>query len=35
MWLSLHSPNNVSYGRVETPVFIPIREENNMIVWDI
>ena len=35
MWLSLHSPNNVSYGRVETPVFIPVKEENNTIVWDL
>lgn len=35
MWLSLHSPNNVSHGRVETPLFIPVKEKNNTIVWDI
>lgn len=35
MYLSIHSPNNSSAGRVETPVFIPVREENGTIVWDL
>jgi GH43 family beta-xylosidase len=34
MYLSIHSPNNSSAGRVETPVFIPVREDNGTIVWD-
>ncbi len=33
MYLSLHSPNNVSGGRLETPVFIPVKEENDTIKW--
>lgn len=27
LYLSIHSPNNASAGRRETPVFLPIREE--------
>ncbi|MBQ4354355.1 MAG: family 43 glycosylhydrolase [Clostridia bacterium] len=34
MYLSLHSPNNPSQGRPETPVFVPVREENNTLIWD-
>ena len=35
MYLSIHSPNKASGDRKETPVFIPIREENGTLVWDI
>ena len=35
MYLSIHSPNNSSAGRKETPVFIPVREQNGTLVWDI
>jgi beta-xylosidase len=34
LWLSLHSPNNGNAGRIETPIFVPIKEENNRLVWD-
>ncbi len=34
LYLSIHSPNNASAGRKETPVFIAIREENGTLVWD-
>ena len=33
MYLSIHSPNNASDGRSETPVFIAIREQNGTLVW--
>lgn len=35
LWLAVHSPNNISAGRPETPIFIPIKEEDNMLVWDL
>ena len=35
MYLSIHSPNNPSDGRRETPVFIPIREAGDTLVWDV
>lgn len=35
MYLSIHSPNGGGLDRPETPVFIPVREENGTIVWDI
>ena len=35
MYLSIHSPNRIIDERKETPVFIPIREENATLVWDI
>lgn len=35
MYLSIHSPNNSSAGRRETPVFIPVREQNGTLVWDL
>jgi len=34
MYLSIHSPNSASAGRKEMPIFVPIREENDMLVWD-
>lgn len=34
LWMSLHSPNDGNAGRVETPIFIPLREENGSLVWD-
>ena len=35
MYLSIHSPNKIIDDRKETPVFIPIREENGTLVWDV
>ena len=35
MYLSIHSPNQIVAERKETPVFIPIREQNGTLVWDI
>ena len=35
MYLSIHSPNSVIGNRKETPVFIPVREQNGTLVWDI
>ncbi len=35
LWLALHSPNDAVAGRPETPLFIPIREENGRLVWDL
>lgn len=35
LYLSLHSPNNAADGRRETPVFVPVKEENGTLVWDI
>ncbi len=34
-YLSIHSPNNIAYGREETPIFIPIREENGTLVLEL
>jgi len=34
LYLSLHSPNDSAAGRREMPVFIPVREENDTLVWD-
>lgn len=34
LWMSLHSPNSAQPRRNERPVFIPLKEENNMLVWD-
>ena len=34
MYLSFHSPNGQEGERRETPVFLPIREENDHLVWD-
>ncbi|MGN1346696.1 MAG: glycoside hydrolase family 43 protein [Eubacteriales bacterium] len=34
LYLSIHSPNNAQGDRREMPVFIPIREENDTLVWD-
>lgn len=35
MYLSIHSPNNPQGDRMEVPVFIPVREENGTLVWDL
>ena len=32
LYLCMHSPNNSSLGRSETPVFIPVKEENGRII---
>ena len=34
MYLSFHSPNSIVGDRSETAVFLPIREEDNRLVWD-
>ena len=34
MYLSLHSPNAPVGDRKETPIFIPIKEQNATLVWD-
>ena len=35
MCLALHSPNDAAMGRPETPVFLPLREENGTLVFDL
>ncbi len=35
LWMSLHSPNDASTGRVETPVFIPLVEKDGTLCWDL
>ena len=35
LWLSLHAPNKNTAGCPEKPIFIPIKEENNRLVWDL
>ena len=35
MYLSIHSPNKIVDDRLETPVFIPVREQNGTLVWDL
>ena len=35
MYLSIHSPNSSDAGRVETPIFIAVREQNGTLVWDL
>lgn len=32
-YLAIHSPNNSGAGRPEKPVFIPVKEENDTLVW--
>jgi len=34
MYLSIHSPNSGAAGRPEKPVFVPITEKNDTLVWD-
>ena len=34
LYMSLHSPNNPGATRKEVPIFIPLREENDTLVWD-
>lgn len=35
LYLSIHSPNTATGDRSERPVFIPIREQNGTLVWDM
>ncbi|MBQ8186295.1 MAG: family 43 glycosylhydrolase [Clostridia bacterium] len=35
MYLSIHSPNNRADGRPETPVFVPVKEDGDTLVWDV
>ena len=35
LWLSLHSPNDADDGRPETPLFVPLKEENGRLTWDL
>ncbi len=34
MWMAIHSPNAKVGTRVETPTYIPIKEQDGMLVWD-
>ncbi len=34
LYMSLHAPNSRSSGRPESPIFLPLREENDTLVWD-
>ena len=34
MYLSIHSPNSSKLGRLEKPIFVPVREENETFVLD-
>ncbi len=34
MWMAIHSPNAIVGNRVETPTYIPIKEQNGTLVWD-
>ena len=35
MYLSIHSPNSPEGDRHEKPIFIPVREEDGTLVWDL
>ncbi len=35
MYLSIHSPNSPVGDRQTLPIFIPVKEENSTLVWDI
>lgn len=35
MYLSIHSPNSPAGDRMEVPIFVPVREENGTLVWDL
>jgi len=35
MYLSVHSPNSGTDTRKETPVFVPIKERDGTLVWDL
>ena len=35
LYLSVHSPNDSSAGRRETPVFIRVREKDGTLIWDL
>lgn len=34
LWMSIHSPNTARTDRPETPVFIPVKEENGTLIFD-
>lgn len=34
LWMSIHSPNTAKDDRTETPVFVPVKEENGTLVFD-
>ncbi len=34
MWMAIHSPNSSNAGRVEKPILVPLKEENDNLVWD-
>ncbi len=35
MWMSIHSPNKSDSDRFENPTFIPLKEKNGELVWDL
>ncbi|MBQ3064667.1 MAG: hypothetical protein IJC98_00360, partial [Clostridia bacterium] len=35
MYLSIHSPEHPDEEGRERPLFVPIREENGRLVWDV
>ena len=35
MYLSIHSPNNATDARRDVPIFIPVKERDGTLVWDI
>lgn len=34
MWMAIHSPNTATEARLERTVFIPVKEENDTLIWD-
>ena len=34
LWMALHSPNARQPKRLEKPIFVPLKEVDNMLVWD-
>ncbi len=35
MYLSIHAPNNATDARMEVPIFIPVKERDGTLVWDV
>ena len=35
LYLSIHSPNSPDGNRYEKPIFIPVRDEDGTLVWDL
>ena len=33
-WLSIHSPNSPARDRKEVPIFVPVKESDDTLVWD-